>query len=124
MYSRLRTNKREIIKLLVALGLIYVVLRAILMPLVNSPEFRDFVDSLGVWGYLVIIAYVVFSHVFAPVAGSPGVVLGITLYGVYSGLWLLYVGSMISSVINFYITRKYGRGLVVKLIGLDSMKKN
>ena len=94
-----------------------------MLPNINSPKFKNFTESLGVCGYLVIIGYVVLSHVFAPIAGSPGVTLGITIYGVSTGLWLLYIGSMISASINFYVARRFGRNRVEKFVGKDSMKK-
>jgi len=52
-----------------------------LLPAVTSVEFREYVEGLGVLGPLVIIFYTVVSHVFAPISGSPGTLLGFAIYG-------------------------------------------
>ncbi|OGG02905.1 hypothetical protein A2W14_00105 [Candidatus Gottesmanbacteria bacterium RBG_16_37_8] len=46
-----------------------------------------------------------------------------TIYGVKTGMFLLYVASLISATINFWISRKFGRKLVTKLVGEKSMKE-
>ena len=89
----------------------------------QTREVELFVNSIGTWGYLVIIIYTVFSHVFAPISGSPAVFLAVTLYGLNTGVFLLYIASLVSSTINFWISRRYGRGLVVKFVGEKSMKE-
>ncbi|MBP9690846.1 TVP38/TMEM64 family protein [Candidatus Woesebacteria bacterium] len=113
----------QLIKLLAIVVILYVALRYLLLPTVNSPEFRDFTQGLGVFGYVIIIGYVVLSHVFAPIAGTPGVALGVTIYGINTGMWLLYLAGLISASINFYIAKRFGRSWVIKLVGKDSMKK-
>jgi len=108
---------------LLLLAFFYGLLKYLLLPKITSVEFRDFTESIGCWGYLVVMGYIVLSHVFAPVAGSPGVVLGVTIYGIKTGMWLLYFASLISAVINFGIARRFGRGWVEKLVGKRSMRK-
>jgi len=89
----------------------------------TSDEFKEFVSGLGFYGYLIIIGYTVLSHVLAPLSGTPGVLLGAAIYGIHVGMWLLYVASMISAVINFWIARKFGRQWVIKLAGKEAMKE-
>lgn len=108
--------------ILVLLGL-FVLLRFILLPTINSPSFQQFTESLGIFGYLIIIGYIVISHVFAPIAGTPGLALGVTIYGLETGMWLLYFGGLISATINFAIAKRFGRPWVSKLVGKQSMKK-
>jgi uncharacterized membrane protein YdjX (TVP38/TMEM64 family) len=121
--SLTRKNLIQLVKwLLIVVGL-YIVLKLFLIPIVISEQFRQFTESLGIFGYLIVIFYTVLSHVFAPLAGTPGVVLGVTIYGIKTGMLLLYVSSLISASINFMISRKYGRRIVVKLVGEQSMKE-
>ena len=75
-------RKKDLLKFLLTVLVLYVALKYLLLPIVNSPEFMSFTQKLGVFGYLVVIGYVVLSHVFAPIAGTPGVVLGVTIYGI------------------------------------------
>lgn len=114
---------KQIIKFGIFLAFLYFLFKFILLPTITSPEFKQFTESLGIFGYLIIIGYVVMSHVFAPVAGTPGVALGVTIYGIQTGMWLLYVGSLISASINFAISKHFGRPWVIKLVGKQSMEK-
>ena len=111
----------EILKIISVVVILYVLLKIILIPLVVSERFKEFTTNLGFFGYFIVIGYTVLSHVFAPLAGTPGVLLGVTLYGIKIGMVLLYLASLISAGINFYISRKYGRNLVIKLVGKKIM---
>src|SRR3989344_4034652 len=92
-----------------------------LLPSITSEEFKLFVTSLGIFAPLIVILYTVTSHVFAPVAGSPGVVLSMAIFGIYQTVFYLYVASLISSVINFWISRRFGRKWVSKFVGNPAM---
>jgi len=118
-----KSNIFTLFKISIALLVIYFLLKIYILPFITSQEVESFVNSIGLWGYLVIIIYTVFSHVFAPISGSPGVFLAVTLYGLNTGVFLLYIASLVSSTINFWISRRYGRGLVVKFVGEKSMKE-
>ena len=113
----------EIIKITAIVIILYIVLKMILIPLVVSERFKEFTVSLGFFGYFIVIGYTVLSHVFAPLAGTPGVLLGVTIYGIKTGMFLLYVAGLISASINFWISRKFGRKMVIKLVGEKSMNE-
>lgn len=82
-----------------------------------------FVDRLGVFGPLGVIAYVVISHIFAPIIGSPGIMMSVGVYGIFATMLYTYIGGLISATIAFYISRKWGRGVVVKLVGEKTMQQ-
>src|SRR3989338_9522682 len=103
----MRISKKATVEVLKISGVVvflYVLLKAILIPLIISEGFKDFTASLGFFGYFIVIGYTVLSHVFAPLAGTPGVLLGMTIYGVKTGMFLLYIASLISATINFWIS--------------------
>jgi len=54
-----------------ALILLVIGLPLWLFSFTGSPDFKTFVVSIGPFGPLVVIIYTIFSHVFAPVIGSP-----------------------------------------------------
>ena len=108
----------QILKIAFIVFALYFLLKLILIPTILSQSFINLTTNLGYWGYLIVIAYVVLSHVFAPLAGTPGVLLGVTIYGLKTGTILLYLGSLISATINFYISKKFGRKWVVKIVGI------
>jgi uncharacterized membrane protein YdjX (TVP38/TMEM64 family) len=118
-----RDQKIQLIKLLIFIVVFYLLARLIILPFLNSEVTQNAVQELGVIGYLIIIGYTIVSHVFAPVAGSPAVFLGITLYGPNIGMTLLYIASLISACINFWIARTYGREYVERFVGKSAMSQ-
>ena len=94
-----------------------------LIPLLDTPEIRAVVARGGIIGPIAMIAYVVLSHVFAPVSGSPAMFIGATIFGAHKTVLYIYIAGLISSVINFFISRRFGKGLVVKLAGEKNMSK-
>ena len=109
-----------ILKIVGAIVAIVVAIK-LLLPDVSSPEFKAFVESQGILGPLAIIGYTIVSHVVAPLVGSPVVFLSIAVFGAAKSMLFLYIACMISSVINFYISRKLGRKWVIKLAGQSTM---
>ena len=92
-----------------------------LLPAVTSGKFQSYIEGLGVFAPLVVILYIVVSHVFAPVSGSPGVLLGFAIFGVTQTSVYLYIASLISATTNFYIARVFGRKWVERLAGKRAM---
>lgn len=109
-----------IVKVLLVIIVLYLVL-GLLIPVLTSQNFRKFVQSLGPAAPLVIILYIVVSHVFAPLAGTPGVLLGVAVFGIYQTMFYLYLAGIVSAAVNFYISRRFGRKWVVKLVGEKTM---
>lgn len=93
------------------------------VPILSSDESKDFVQSIGMFGPMVLICFFILSHIFAPVIGSPGVLLGFALFGTWQTMALLYIAGMLSAVINFWIARKFGRVWVERLIGTKDIKE-
>ncbi len=112
----------ELTKLLLVILALSLVLRW-LIPTLTSDKFRMFVEGLGPLGPLVVIFYIVLSHVFAPLAGTPGVLLSVATFGIIRTMLYIYLGSMISAFLNFYISRKFGRKWVTRLVGKKTMNE-
>ncbi|MAG44783.1 hypothetical protein CL633_02735 [bacterium] len=112
----------KIIKILLAILVLYFVL-AWTSSLISLDKLENFAQSLGVFGPLIIVLYIIFSHVLAPLVGTPAIVLGVLMFGVFETVFYLYLANMISAIINFYISRKFGRKLVLRFVGKRSMAK-
>ena len=112
---------KNIIKVIVAIILIVVAVQY-LLPDINSPKFKEFVESSGVWGPLAIIGYIVVAHVIAPLVGSPATFLSAAIFGIVETMVFLYFAGLISSVINFQISRRLGRTWVKKLAGEKNLE--
>lgn len=93
-----------------------------LIPLVHSPRVATFVDNAGILGPLIVGIYFVFSDITLPLLGSPGIILSVGLYGLKVGLLISYLAGLVSATINFYLSRKYGRLLIRKVIGKHGLE--
>lgn len=83
---------------------------------VDPAEIRKLVENAGIFGPLVIIILTIVAAIFAPLSGTPVSFVGFILYGP-SVVFLLTIAALVSAVINFYISRKWGRPLVKKFVG-------
>jgi uncharacterized membrane protein YdjX (TVP38/TMEM64 family) len=118
-----KKNWIVIIGIILVIVALYFVLKILFIPLVTSSQFKEFIADIGIWGYAVLVGIIMFTQVFAPIPGTPVVLLSISLYGVGTSMILAYVSSIISYAINFYIARKFGRKWVIKFVGEKSMKE-
>lgn len=83
---------------------------------------QKFVEGAGPWGPVVFVFLHMFSIILAPISGLPFLVTGFYLFGATTIL-LMAVSGMIGFVVNFFIARRWGRSLVTKLVGQDSIHK-
>lgn len=113
---------REKINAILLLAILLIFINWIL-PTVNTPEAKEFIKKLGPAGPLVVILYLVLSHILAPMTGSPILVLSIVLFGIWNTVFIAYIGHIISASVCFYISRVYGKRIVRKLAGETSMKE-
>src|SRR3989344_2963583 len=117
---QMNQKSKNIVKAIVVIASI-VLFAQYLLPDINSPQFKEFVRNSGAIGPLVIIGYINTAHVIAPLVGSPATFLSAAIFGVTKTMLFLYIGGLISSIINFYISRKLGRVWVKKLAGEESL---
>ncbi|PIR41179.1 MAG: hypothetical protein COV31_02100 [Candidatus Yanofskybacteria bacterium CG10_big_fil_rev_8_21_14_0_10_46_23] len=115
-------QKKEIlVKALLAIALA-IFLVDVFLPDVTSDSFQESVRQAGVWGPAVVIAYTILAHVFAPLVGSPVVFVSVAVFGIGEAFLYLYIASLISATINFYISRKLGRIWVRRLAGREGLE--
>ena len=108
---------------IVAIVLILSLFLKWLLPAMGSDGFRAFTESIGIFGPFIVILYIVVSHIVAPLAGMPGVLLGAPVYGIVKTVLFLYIAGLISCSINFWISRRFGRAWVIKLTGKKTMNQ-
>jgi uncharacterized membrane protein YdjX (TVP38/TMEM64 family) len=115
-------SKRDVL-IAAAVVVAAVLLLAWAVPALTSDWFRAFVENLGPWGPAAIVLFTALSQIIAPMPGSPGVVVGIAVYGWAEARWYTYIGSLLSAVIAFWIARKFGRPWVRKLVGKKGLEE-
>jgi len=85
-------------------------------------QVESFTRGIGKGGPLLIAMFLFLTQVFAPLSGTPVMIISIKLYGYPTAMAILYGTCLLSSIVNFWIARVYGRTLLVKLVGDRSLK--
>lgn len=106
----------EIIKIIFILLLVLAIFKYF-FPVLSTEEFKQLINNLGWRGPLIVVAYTVMSHVIAPVVGSPSFFASLAIYGTGKAILFHYTASLISAVINFYISRLLGKKWIIRLAG-------
>lgn len=83
---------------------------------------RDWAQKAGAFGPLVIMLCGILTAVLAPISGTPLMLVGFALYGA-DIVFVLAISGLISSVVNFYISKKWGRPFVTRLVGQNNITK-
>lgn len=93
-----------------------------LQNLIGLETIKLLIIRAGFWGPLVYILLHLITHIVAPIQGSPFLILAIAIFGKWAIIYT-YIVVVMSSFTNFWLSRKFGRGIVVKLVGHDGMQK-
>lgn len=79
-------------------------------------------QKAGPFGVILLIFCLWVTNIIAPLSGSPFLFAGFYLYGQMS-VFYAFIAAVIASVTNFWVARKWGRKVVVKLAGEESLEK-
>lgn len=83
---------------------------------------KNAIETAGPFGPLAIILSILLTNVIAPLGAAPFLFAGFLAYG-REVVWLSYISAVLASIINFWLARRYGRNLVVKLAGHEPVQK-
>lgn len=89
----------------------------VLSTLVTPAQVESVTRGAGQWGPIMLGILLLATQVFAPLSGTPVMIVGIKLYGYPSAMGILYSSCLVSSILNFWIARLYGRNLLMKIVG-------
>lgn len=84
-------------------------------------QFEAWVSSLGVLGFLLMLAIQVAQIIIAFIPGEFVQVAAGVMYGTWGGLGLCLLGCFIASAGVFAVVRKLGQGFVVKVVGQEKL---
>jgi uncharacterized membrane protein YdjX (TVP38/TMEM64 family) len=122
MKKQITKNKKEIFILLSSVLLVMYLIIEVL-PFLTSPKVIAFVEDAYPFGSLVVILFISLTQVVAPLPGSPGVIVSFAVFGWKLTRLYVYLGSLISASVNYYVAHNLGRKWVKRLAGKKSLKQ-
>ena len=121
---KISAKKAKIVVYLVSAFLLLSAGAFLLSKLVNNSVVKETVENLGLFGPIFIIAGIVFGGVYAPMTHLPFTMASLAFYGFWKTFILFLIGNFaIAPTLNFFIARKWGRLVVQKLAGKDTLKR-
>ena len=93
----------------------------------NNEEYinkiKEYIESLGIFGFAVMIIMIVVQIVIAFIPGEPFELVAGIMYGTFGGLCCVLVASLIGSSIVFLLVRKFGRRITDKFFSEEKLSK-
>jgi uncharacterized membrane protein YdjX (TVP38/TMEM64 family) len=89
----------------------------------DQEQVAAWVQGLGLWGPVAITALEMIQALLAPIPGQAIEAVSGYLYGPWLGVVFPLIGIAIGSLITFTLARRFGRPLVIRLIGKSSMDR-
>ena len=83
----------------------------------ETTDIREWGEGLGVWGPVLLIAILAAAMVFAPIPNPPFMIAAGLIWGTVLGVVYAVIGQLIGAAIIFWISRRFGRQLVPRLVG-------
>ena len=112
-------------KLLFALLLIAItyVAMAFALRAVGLENTHQYVERAGIWAPLVFMLLCAAGLIVAPLSGSSIYIVGGVLFGKTIAFFLSLVATLIGCNVNFWISRRFGRGVASRLMGRSSLEE-
>lgn len=105
---------------LLGFAILYAVM-VFLLRSVGLENAQQWIQRSGNWAPLLFVLLCACSLIIAPLSGSSLFIAGGALFGKETGYTLSLTASILGCSINFWISRKLGRGIVSHLIGQSSL---
>ncbi|HEY8344129.1 MAG TPA: VTT domain-containing protein [Bacillota bacterium] len=86
-------------------------------------SFQEFTLGFGGWAPMVFLLAQLLQIIIAPLPGNIVAFAGGALFGVVKGFLLSAAGQISGSLLAFCLARKFGKPLVLKVIGSDLYEK-
>lgn len=96
-------------------------LMAIALRIIGLENAKNAIRKTGVWAPVLFIILCTTSLIVAPLSGSSLFVVGGALFGKGIGFILSWLASTVGCSINFWISRKFGRGVANRFIGKSNL---
>lgn len=86
----------------------------------HSPEsLRAYVGGFGVFAPLILTVIQAIQVILPVLPGFLGCIVGAGMFGAAGAFWCNYIGISAGSIIAFLLARRYGTGLVRKMVPME-----
>jgi len=89
----------------------------------NQLIFKEWIDSLGKKGLLVVLLIQLLQVIFAFIPGEPVEVVAGMLYGTLGGLIVCEIGILLGTLLIYYTVKKLGRRVVKLFVSEEDFQK-
>lgn len=114
------TKFQKILGVLLLFALTYTVMVLVIQS-VGLNNAHQWIKQAGIGAPLLFVIICALSLIIAPLSGSAIFVMGGALFGREVGFGLSFFGSTIGCSINFWLSRKFGRRIVERLMGKSDL---
>lgn len=88
---------------------------------IHQQNFKNYINSLGVWGIILMIFIQFTQVVIAIIPGEPIEVLAGVMYGPIYGTLLCLLGTVLGGIFIFWLIRSIGPKIIYKFFGKDKV---
>lgn len=86
-------------------------------------SFRDLILAKGTWGPLVFMGIQIVQIIVPVIPGGLTCVAGVVIFGAFWGFIYNYISICLGSITVFFISRTFGRSIVLRIFGEDLYNK-
>lgn len=86
-------------------------------------DIREWIRDLGVWGPILLILVLALAMVIAPIPNPPFMIAAGIAWGTPLGVLYAVTGQLLGSMIIFWLSRKFGRRFIPRLIGRQGAER-
>ena len=112
--------RRRLFAVVVTLGASSLVVTELLVGDVAAEDVRERVQGYGAWGPILLMTAIAVAMIIAPIPNVPFMIAAGVLWGTFWGVVYAIGGQLIGSTVIFFVSRRFGRRFIPRLVGQDA----
>ncbi len=85
--------------------------------LLDQVKMQEYIKSYGVFAPMALFVIYILFTMFPIVPSTVATIVSILVFGPFLGFIYNYIATVVGSIINFTISKKFGKKIVVKIVG-------
>ncbi len=91
--------------------------------LFDQIKLQEYISAYGVLAPIVLILIYILFSMFPIVPSTAAAIISVMVFGPVMGFVYSYIATVLGSIINFTISKRYGKKIVLKIIGEEKYDK-